>query len=303
MIGISPSSAERAARNQRATTVSLVASQCDHWRTRCFTAPILPLLAVIDTHCHLDVAAFDADREAVLARARAAGVTGLLVPAIRPATWDALVALARRHSMVRVALGIHPQIVPELAPDEVPADLPDALARAIEASGAVAVGECGLDGKTGDRERQEQLFRAHIRAARAVGRPLVVHVLRAHDAAPRILREERAHEVGGVLHSYSGGADLVPVYRALGLSFSFAGPVTYDRARKPLAAARVVPDDLLLAETDAPDQAPAPYRGGRSEPAHLPAVIGGLAAARGRPAREIADLTTENARRLFGAFG
>src|SRR6185312_7924285 len=114
-----------------------------------------------------------------------------------------------------------------------------------------------------------------IRAARAVNRPLVVHVLHAHDAAPRILREERAADVGGVMHSYSGGVDLVGVYRDLGFAFSFAGPVTYANARRPIEAARAVPDELLLAETDAPDQAPATRRGGRSEPAFLPEIVAG----------------------------
>ena len=276
---------------------------------------------VIDTHCHLDIAAFDADRDDVLARAAAAGVRGVLVPAIRPRTWQPLREMAARyaagaadtavartasrtaHPVVRIALGIHPQVVPELAPDEVAEDFADVLARAIEDSGAVAVGECGLDGGTGDHARQELLLRAHVRAARAVHRPLIIHVLRAHDVAPRILKEERADEVGGVMHSYSGGEHLVPVYQALGMCFSFAGPVTYPNARKPVAAARAVPDALLLAETDAPDQAPAAHRGGRSEPAFVAAVIEGLAAARGVPARQIADLTVANAERLFGKFG
>ncbi len=258
---------------------------------------------MIDTHCHLDVAAFDGDRDDVLARATAAGVSGILVPAIRPKTWHALRDLATRHAVLRIALGVHPQVVPELSPDEVTDDFTDVLARAVEDSGAAGVGECGLDGGTADHERQEQLFRLHIRVARAVKKPLIIHVLRAHDAAPRILREERAHEIGGVLHSYSGGAALVPVYRDLGLHFSFAGPITYPNARKPIAAARAVPAELLLAETDAPDQAPATYRGGRSEPAYVAAVVDGLAAARGVPAREIADLTAANARRLFGRFG
>ena len=261
---------------------------------------------MIDTHCHLDIAAFDTDRDAVLARAAAAGVTGVLIPAVRPRTWQALRELAARHAgsgvALRIALGIHPQVVPELEPGEAGDDFADVLARAIEDSGAVAVGECGLDGATGDRERQEQLFRAHIRAARALKRPLIIHVLRAHDAAPRILAEESAGEVGGVLHSYSGGEHLLPVYRALNLCFSFAGPVTYANARKPVAAARAVPDSLLLAETDAPDQAPASHRGGRSEPAYVADVIAGLAAARRASAREIAELTTANAERLFGIF-
>ncbi|MDQ3367048.1 MAG: TatD family hydrolase [Myxococcota bacterium] len=261
---------------------------------------------VIDTHCHLDVAAFEADREEVVARATRAGVIGVLVPAIRPRTWGALGALARQHAAVgvRCAIGIHPQIVHELEPDERSGDLVRRIADVATEAGAVAVGECGLDGATAasaaEREVQATIFRAHLRAARELGKPVVIHVFRAHDAAPRILREERVHEVGGVLHSYSGGAALVPVYRDLGLAFSFAGPITYANARRPIEAARAIPADLLLVETDAPDQAPAPHRGGRSEPAFLPAVIAGLATARATSAAEIAALTTANARRLFG---
>jgi len=264
---------------------------------------------LIDTHCHLDTSAFDADREAVVARAVAAGVGGILVPAIRPRTWPALIAMAETLARppIRIALGIHPQVVPELEPGEVETDI-DALAeqivRAMNDAGAtaVAVGECGLDGPTGDLERQESIFRAHIRAARAVAKPLVVHVLRAHDLAPRVLREEKADEVGGVMHSYSGGEQLVRIYADLGMYFSFAGPVTYPNARKPLEALRAIPDDRLLAETDAPDQSPFTHRGERSEPAFVADVITGLAAARGAAATDIAALTTRNARTLFRDF-
>lgn len=257
---------------------------------------------MIDTHCHLDTSAFDADRAAVLSRAAAAGVRGMLVPAIRPRTWPALVALAvsAHDAGVRCALGIHPQIVPELAPDELAGDLEARLAEAITEARAVAVGECGLDGGTGAPALQERLFRAHVRVARALGLPLVIHVLRAHDAAPRILREEGP--VAGVLHSYSGGAELVPVYRALGCAFSFAGPISYANARRPVEAARAIPPELLLVETDAPDQAPEGHRGGRSEPAFLPAVVAGLAAARGLAVDEAAALTAANARRVFAAW-
>jgi len=255
---------------------------------------------VIDTHCHLDVVAFDHDRDAVIARATAAAVTGIVLPAIRPRTWDGVRAITARYAAagVRHALGIHPQIVPELAPDEIAGDLTARLAEA--AREACAIGECGLDGGTGAHALQEQIFRAHVRAARETGKPLVIHVRRAHDAAPRILREDGP--VRGVLHSYSGGADLVPVYADLGLAFSFAGPVTYANARRPVAAARAVPDALLLAETDAPDQAPAPHRGGRSEPAFVADVIAGLAAARGATTAAIAQLTSANARRIFAAW-
>jgi TatD DNase family protein len=252
---------------------------------------------MIDTHCHLDVAAFDSDRDAVIARANAAGVVGMLIPAIRPRTWPALEALALRHhdAGIRYAIGIHPQIVPALDPDELAGDLTERIAQA--ADGAVAIGECGLDGGTAHRELQDQIFRAQIRAARAVGKPLVIHVLRAHDRAPKILAEEGP--VTGVLHSYSGGAELVPVYRDLGLAFSFAGPATYRNARRPLEAVRAIPGELLLAETDAPDQAPEPQRGRRSEPALLPHIIAGMAIARGITVDECAELTTSNARRVF----
>lgn len=255
---------------------------------------------MIDTHCHLDLARFGDDVDAAVARARAAGVTGMVVPGVRPATWEGLRALAARHagSGVRHAVGIHPQVVPELTDAELAGDLTARLVAA--AADACAIGECGLDGPTGDVERQQAIFRAHVRAARACGKPLIVHVLRAHDAAPRILREEGP--VTGVMHSYSGGADLVPVYRDLGMAFSFAGPVTYANARRPLAAARAVPDELLLAETDAPDQAPARHRGQRSEPAFVVEVIAGLAAARAVSVAAMAALTTANAQRIFGAW-
>jgi TatD DNase family protein len=260
---------------------------------------------MIDSHCHLDVAAFDDDRADVLARAAAAGVRGLLVPAIRPRTWAALAALPGSHSTapLAIALGIHPQVVPDLDAAEraIAADLTAAITAA-RTPATLAIGECGLDGGTADRDAQARIFRAHVRAARELSLPLVVHVLRAHDLAPRILREEGGGRVHGVIHSYSGPPELVPVYRDLGFAMSFAGAVTRDNARRPLAAAAVVPDALLLCETDAPDQAPGPRGGGRrSEPAHLPAVIAALARARDRSPDDIAALTAANARRVFAA--
>jgi TatD DNase family protein len=166
----------------------------------------------------------------------------------------------------------------------------------------VAIGEWGRDGGTADPARQERLFRAQLRAARQLRLPAVIHVLRAHHRAPVILREERIEEVGGVLHSYSGGAELVPIYRDLGLCFSFAGPVTYPGARRPVAAARAVDASLLLAETDAPDQAPAPHRGTRCEPAMVRDVLDGLAAAREEPREHVVALTTHNAQRVFSSW-
>jgi TatD DNase family protein len=255
---------------------------------------------VIDTHCHLDKGEFDADRDAVLARARAAGVTEVVVPAVGPDGWDRLAAWARATPGVHFGLGIHPQLLPDLDPrgdDRRLADLEAALSR----GGAVGVGECGLDAPSAEAgaplDRQRAVLAAHLALARRFRLPVMLHCLRAHDALLALLADEPLPR-GGVLHSYSGSAEQVRAYAALGLHFSFAGPVTYERARKPLAAARAVPPERLLLETDAPDQTPRPRRG-RNEPAFLPAIAGALAAALGLAVAEVDARTTANARALF----
>ncbi len=256
---------------------------------------------MIDTHCHLDAAPFDADREAVLRRARAAGVTGVVVPAVEPGGWADLLALVAGRLDLHAGLGIHPQALPGIDPgadDRHLADLEAMLSR----GEAIAVGECGLDGGAvaagASMDRQRAVLRGHLAIARRLGLPVLLHGLRAHDA----LREELERDgvpAGGVLHSFSGSAELVPPFAGLGLHFSFAGPVTYPEARKPLAAVRAVPPGRLLVETDAPDQAPHPHRGGRNEPGHLPLVLGAVAAALGRTVAEVERETSDSARALF----
>src|SRR5512137_436443 len=256
---------------------------------------------MIDTHCHLDAPAFDADREAVLSRARAAGVTDVVVPAVDPGGWERLVAFGASHPGVHVALGIHPQALPGMDPaddDRHLADLESLLAR----GGAVAVGECGLDGPGAGEgaplDRQRAVLRGHLAIARKLGLPVLLHSLRAHEAMLEELRRDGVPS-GGVLHSFSGSAEQVPPFAALGLHFSFAGPVTYPGARKPIAAARAVAADRLLLETDAPDQSPHPHRGARNEPAHLPLVLEAVALALGVSPGELDRLTSANARRLL----
>lgn len=260
---------------------------------------------MIDTHCHLDAPEFDRDRDEVLDRAREAGVTELVVPAVGPGGWAGLDVGGRAGPRVHHALGIHPQLLPELDPrgdDRLLADLDAALGR----GRAVAVGECGLDAAAAEpgagpfgapMERQVALLRGQLGLARKHRLPAVLHCLRAHPALLALLEGEPPPR-GGVLHSYSGGADLVRRYAAAGMWFSFAGPVTYARARRPLEAARAVPRDRLLLETDAPDQTPRPHRG-RNEPAFLPGVAAALAAALGLPVAALDALTTANARALF----
>lgn len=256
---------------------------------------------MIDTHCHLDVPRFDADREAVLARAWAAGVTGLIVPAIGPDSWEALLEWPRRDPRVQVGLGIHPQLLPALDPadDERHLATLDAL---LSRGGAIAVGECGLDGPSeagAPMERQLRVFDAHVALARKHRLPLLVHCYRAHPHLQRYLKANAIPEAGLLMHSYSGSADLTPLYVRVGCHFSFAGPISFLEARRPIEALKAVPLDRLMVETDAPDQAPHPHRGQRNEPALLPLVVDAIARALGKPLDEVAALTLANTRRFF----
>ena len=256
---------------------------------------------MIDTHCHLDSTRLAHDRDEVLARAWAAGLTGIVVPAVGPDNWEPLLTLPREDARLQVGLGIHPQLLPELpeAEDDAHLEQLDAL---LARGGAIAVGECGLDGPTGASvplERQVRILRAHFRLARKHALPLLVHCLRMQPVLRDFLKEEPFPEAGVLLHSYSGSADLVRFYAARGCHFSFAGPVTFLEGRKAPEAARVVPADRLMVETDAPDQAPHPHRKERNEPARLPLVVEGLARARGEPVEVLSGQTSENARRFF----
>lgn len=262
---------------------------------------------MIDSHCHLDVPRFDPDRDAVLERAWAAGLTGLVVPAIGPSDWDALFELPVRDRRIQFGLGIHPQLLAELPPEDDERHL-RRLDELLARGGAIAVGECGLDGPTVDRgvpmERQVRILRRHFELADKYGLPVLLHVFRCHPAFRELLREVTPPRAGVLMHSFSGGVDFARAYAKLGFWFSFAGPVTYENARKPLEALKVIPRDRLLLETDAPDQAPHPHRGHRSEPAFLPLICAGMARALEEEPEVLARQTTENAIRLFGeVFG
>jgi TatD DNase family protein len=146
-------------------------------------------------------------------------------------------------------------------------------------------------------DRQVEVLRGHLRVARRLGLPVMLHCLRAHEPLFALLSEEPL-PAGGVLHSWSGSADQVRAFLPFGLHFSFAGPLTYERARRPLEALRAVPEDRLVLETDAPDQTPRPEQG-RNEPAHLTRIAAAAAAALGVTVEQLDRRTTANARRLF----
>jgi TatD DNase family protein len=260
---------------------------------------------VIDTHVHLDEPALADGLAARWECARAAGVTGALAVGVSPATWSRTVSVARALPGVGVALGIHPQLVAEhddATLDEALRVLPERLREA----GAAAVGEIGFDGDFPDRERQIRVLRAQLDVARQLRLPISLHVFGAgaYATALAVLREGGTLPAGGALHGCSCSAELVRDFLRLGLDISFAGAVTRSNARRPLVAARAVPLERLLVETDAPWQPAGPDARHRriGEPADLPQIVAALARARGEPFEQVAEATTRNAVRTFPAL-
>ena len=257
----------------------------------------------IDTHCHLDAAEFDADRDAVVARARAAGVAMLVLPAVAVAGFDALVALAHRHGLV-YALGIHPLCVDEAADDDLDR-LATALQRHRDDPRLVAVGEIGLDHFVPglNRERQEHFYAAQLKLAREHGLPVLLHVRRAADSLLKHLR--RIEVAGGIAHAFNGSDVQAQQFVARGFKLGFGGAMTFDRALQIRHLAATLPAEALVLETDSPDIPPQwlyvkasdrPQRPpSRNEPAELPRIASTLAALRGWTLTETADRTAANA--------
>ncbi len=260
--------------------------------------PTLPAgVTVFDSHCHLDMD-FDADRDDVLARARAAGVGGMITIGAsgRFDANRAAVAIAAAHADVYATVGVHPHEA---------ASVTDATIAALDALAGepkvVAIGETGLDYhyEHSPRPAQRQAFARFIDLARRRQLPLSVHLRSADDDAVAVLRGEQASAVGGVIHCFSSDAAAARRFLDLGFHISFSGIVTFKSAEALREAARLVPRDRLLVETDAPFLAPIPFRGRRNEPALVVTTAMLLAEVRGEPIADLAAATNDNARRLF----
>jgi TatD DNase family protein len=249
---------------------------------------------LVDSHCHLDVHAFDGDRAEVIARARAVGVTRQIVPAIEAATWPSLKQACAQSEGLYPAYGLHPMYLDAHRPAHL-----DALRDWIESERPVAIGECGLDYFVEglDRASQSYYFEAQLRLARDHGLPVIVHARRAVDPVLAAIR--RFAPLRGVVHSFSGSREQAQRLFEQGFMIGLGGPVTYERAKRLRRIAVDVPLDCLLLETDAPDQPDAGIRGQRNEPARLPHVLDTIAGLRGITAVELAQATTANAERLF----
>jgi TatD DNase family protein len=259
--------------------------------------------AFIDSHAHIDTSAFDADRDEVLARARAAGVETIIVIGATGDVADAAraVALAETHPDLYATVAIHPHDVAKMEPSWW-----EDLRALAERDAVVAIGETGLDYHYdhSPRDAQQRCFAGFIELAKQLDLPVVCHVRDAHDDARRILAEHGAAEgrLRGVIHCFTGGPDDAEAYAAMGLYVSFSGIVTFKgKSADPIReAVRRVPRERLLIETDCPYLAPVPMRGKRNEPAYLVHTAEALAREVGVEVAELAELTAANTRAAFG---
>ena len=250
-----------------------------------------------DSHCHLNYEGMVEDQPAVLARARASGVTAMLNISTREREWAAVIATADREPDVWATIGIHPHEA-----DQHPDIGTERLIEAAAHPKVVGLGESGLDYHYdhSDRANQQASFRAHIAAARATGLPIVVHTRDAEDDTAAIMAEEMGKGAyPGVIHCFTSSAAFADKALALGLYISISGIVTFKNATDLQAIAARLPIDRLLVETDAPFLAPVPHRGKRGEPAFVADTLRFLATLRSEDPAMLADRTAENFHTLF----
>lgn len=251
-------------------------------------------MELIDSHAHLDAPEFDLDRDAVLSRARAAGVTAQVVPAVSAAGWPKLRQLAKSQPDVFPAYGLHPMYLAEHRTEHL-----EQLAQWIDTERPVAVGECGLDFFVEglDPEQQRGMFRRQLELAREARLPVILHARRAVDEVTATIRHVGG--LRGVVHSFGGSVEQARQLHTLGFKLGIGGPITYERANRLRKVVAEAPLSQLLLETDAPDQPLAAHRGARNEPARLTEVLTAVALARGADESTIAEATCANARELF----
>ncbi len=251
-------------------------------------------MQLVDTHCHIDIEAFDADREQVLQRASERGVRRLIVPAIDAAHWEGLIGLCDAQPDLFPALGLHPVFLAAHGADDI-----TALESTIEKHRPVAVGEIGLDYfvRELDRDQQQVLFEAQLEVARNMDLPVILHVRKAHDQVIAILKRIPAR--GGTVHAFNGSLQQAQQYIDMGFKLGFGGMLTYPRSTKIRQLAAELPVDAIVLETDAPDMTVAAHQGERNSPEYLPDCLRALADVRDVGPDELARLTTRNACSVF----
>ena len=248
-----------------------------------------------DTHAHYDDKAFDEDRDSLLAALPESGVTLVIAPGCDIKSSRAAIELAARYEHVYAAVGIHPEELGDFTEENL-----GEIARLAGDGKCVAIGEIGLDYYWDDTHKAEQkkLFRRQIELALELSKPVIVHDREAHGDSLAIVKEYPA--LRGVFHCYSGSVEMARELLALGWYLGFDGPVTYKNARKTVEVAEMVPLDRILIETDSPYMSPVPMRGKRNDSRNVCYIAEKLAQIKGMTTEEMARLTMENGKRLFG---
>lgn len=248
---------------------------------------------LIDAHCHLDFDCFDSDRDAVLLRAQQAGVNDIIIPGVKSIDWPRISGLCEQPGL-HACYGIHPYFV-----DQHSTDALLELDQQLTTHKCVALGECGLDYRDGqpDKQLQQHFFKTQLELARKHNKPVVVHSVRATEDVIKTLKNYPA--LTGMIHSYSGSAEQARQLIEMGFYISLGGNITYPGAHKLRKLATEITLESLLIETDAPDQVDATHTNTRNEPAYLRTVINYLAELRDETIEHIAAQTLANSRRLF----
>lgn len=252
---------------------------------------------LFDTHAHLNAEQFDEDLHEVIERAQQVGVENMVIVGFDRPTITRAMELVEQFNFMYAAVGWHPVDAIDMTDED--------LAWIEELAShpkVVAIGEMGLDyhWDKSPKDIQKEVFRKQIQLAKRVKLPIVIHNREATADIVEILKEEDAHEVGGIMHCFSGSVEVAEECLNLNFYISLGGPVTFKNARKPKEVAEVVPLDKLLIETDCPYLAPHPYRGKRNEPSYVKLVAEEIAEIKGITYEEVAKITTENAKKLFG---
>ncbi|RKN65728.1 TatD family hydrolase [Paenibacillus ginsengarvi] len=249
-----------------------------------------------DTHTHLNVRQFDDDRDEVIERARQNGVSRIVNIGFNRETIPSSIELTETYDFIYSTVGWHPQDAIDMKADDL-----DWIEELCAKPKVVAIGEIGLDyyWDTSPKDVQHRVFREQIRLARKLGMPISIHNRDAHHDVVQILREEKAEDVGGVMHCFSGSWETAKMCLDMNFYISFGGPITFKNAKQPKEVLAQVPLDRLLVETDAPYLTPHPFRGKRNETGYVRLVAEAAADIRGIPFEELARITSDNASRLF----
>jgi len=244
---------------------------------------------IIDTHCHLDVADFEPDRNDVLERCRTLGITQIIVPAIESATWPNLLKLCSEKGLYP-ALGLHPVFINQHHADDI-----QKLEQLLDKVTPIAIGEIGLDFylKELDQKQQLRLFEAQLTIAKAHNLPVILHVRKAHDQVLQLLKKVKVK--GGFCHAFNGSLQQAEKYIALGFKLGFGGTLTYENSTKIHKLAKELPLDSIVLETDAPDMVVESHRGERNSPEYIIESLNALARIRNETVDVIATQTTKNA--------